>query len=70
MDNNLLTVIVSLIGTIFGSIIGALSASRVVDYRLNILEDKVDKFSSLLERMALAELKIETIDNYVRDNCE
>lgn len=70
MDSNIIMAVLALVGTIFGSLIGAVSASKILSYRINILEDKVAKLNDMFERMTVAELKIKDIDNYVRENCE
>lgn len=70
MDSNIIIALLALIGTVFGSLIGAISASKMLSYRISILEDKVDKLNNMFERMTVAELKIKDIDNYVRENCE
>ena len=70
MNGNIIMAVLALVGTIFGSLIGAVSASKILSYRINILEDKVAKLNDMFERMTVAELKIKDIDNYVRDNCE
>ena len=70
MDSNVIVAILALVGTIFGSLIGTISASKMLSYRIGILEDKVDKLNGMFERMTVAEMKIKDIDHYVRDNCE
>lgn len=70
MNINITVAIISLLGTLFGSIIGALSASKLVNYRLDILEKKIDSFGDILRRVDFVEYRIEEIDNYVKDNCE
>lgn len=70
MNINVTVAIISLFGTVFGSIIGALSASKLVNYRLDILEKKIDSFGDILRRVDFVEYRIEEIDNYVKDNCE
>ena len=70
MNGNIIMAVLALVGTIFGSLIGAVSASKMLSYRIIILEDKVAKLNDMFERMTVAELKIKDIDNYVRDNCE
>ena len=70
MDSNVILAILALGGTIFGSLIGTISASKMLSYRIGILEDKVDKLNGMFERMTVAEMKIKDIDDYVRDNCE
>ena len=70
MDSNVIVAILALVGTIFGSLIGTISASKMLSYRIGILEDKVDRLKGMFERMTVAEMKIKDIDDYVRDNCE
>ena len=70
MNINITVAIISLLGTVFGSIIGALSASKLVNYRLDILEKKMDNLGDILRRIDFVEYRIEEIDNYVKDNCE
>ncbi len=70
MDSNVIVAIFALVGTIFGSLIATISASKMLSYRIGILEDKVDKLNGMFERMTVAEMKIKDIDDYVRDNCE
>lgn len=70
MNINITVAIISLLGTVFGSIFGALSASKLVNYRLDILEKKIDSFGDILRRVDFVEYRIEEIDNYVKDNCE
>lgn len=70
MNINITVAIISLLGTVFGSIIGAISASKLVNYRLDILEKKMDNLGDILRRIDFVEYRIEEIDNYVKDNCE
>ena len=53
--------ILSVGGTIIGSIIGILVSQKLVTYRLEKLEQKVDKHNNLVERMAKVEVKIESV---------
>ena len=70
MNSSVIVGLFALIGTIFGSLMGTLSMSKMLSYRIDLLESKMDKLSNLLERMTLVEHKIKDIDNYVKDNCE
>ncbi len=70
MNNEILVALLALVGTIFGSLMGSISMSKLMSYRVNILEEKVDKLNGMFERMTVAELKIKDIDDYVKDNCE
>ena len=51
MDSNVIVAILALVGTIFGSLIGTISASKMLSYRIGILEDKVDKLNGMFERI-------------------
>lgn len=42
--------LISLAGTLFGSIAGIMTANRLTTYRVEELEKKVDKFNNLVER--------------------
>ena len=70
MSSDIWVALLALVGTIFGSLLGKQSMTRMLNYRISILENKVDNLSGLLERMKIAEMKIDDINEYVRDNCE
>lgn len=70
MNSSIIVGILALVGTIFGSLMGTLSMSKMLSYRITLLENKVDNLNGLLERMALIEQKVENIDGYVKDGCE
>ena len=55
MSSEVIIAICSLLGTAIGSVVGILQANRLVAYRIQQLEIKVDKHNSLVERMALVE---------------
>lgn len=61
MAPEILVSILSLLGTLVGSLSGILVANRLTNYRLEQLEKKVDKHNSVVERMALAEKDIKVI---------
>ena len=44
-DNSIMVAIISLIGTIIGSITGILVANKLTTYRIEQLEKKFDKFA-------------------------
>ncbi len=50
----------SFLGTCAGTIGGILTASRLTNYRLLQLEEKVEKHNNLVERMAIAEQSIKS----------
>lgn len=65
MSDTLLVCIISGAFTLVGSFLGAISSHQLVDHRLNKLEEKVDKHNSVIERMAIAEVKIENLEDTI-----
>ncbi|HJH62267.1 MAG TPA: hypothetical protein IAC84_03220 [Firmicutes bacterium] len=49
---------IALIGTGVGSLGGILAANRLTNYRIEQLEKKVDKHNSVIERIAVVEVKL------------
>lgn len=75
MSNDVLIAILSLVGTLLGSMFGILAANKLVQYRLEQLEKKVEKHNSVVERMykletqlAEDEVKIEHLEGYHSHN--
>lgn len=58
--------ILSLLGTLIGSIAGIMTANKLTIYRIEQLEKKVDKHNNLVERMAVVENEIETLKSEVK----
>lgn len=50
----------SLAGTLLGSVAGIVVSNKLVNYRLEQLERKMDKHNSLQERMAILERDMKT----------
>lgn len=50
MPDVVIVSLISLAGTLFGSIAGIMTANRLTTYRVEELEKKVDKFNNLVER--------------------
>ena len=55
MDSTVLVGLLSLAGTLIGSIAGIMTANKLTVYRIEQLEKKVDKHNSIIERVALLE---------------
>ena len=70
MNNEIWVAILALVGTIFGSLMGKFSMTKMINYRIGILETKMDNLSNLIDRMNVAETKIDDIYNYVHKNYE
>lgn len=53
MTESIIIAVLSLCGTLFGSLAGILAANRLTTYRIEQLELKVDKHNSIIEKFAL-----------------
>ena len=51
MSETIIVAILSLIGTLAGSLLGILAANKLVIYRIEQLEKKVEKHNNVLERV-------------------
>ena len=58
MDSATLTAILGFVGTLVGSLGGIFASSRLTNFRLQQLEEKVKLHNSLVERMTAVEEKI------------
>lgn len=65
MSDTVIVAILSLLGTCFGSIAGIRQANKLVLYRLEQLETKVNKHNNLIERMYQVEGKVEALEEKV-----
>lgn len=55
MTETLLIALLSLIGTLGGSWMGVRQSNKLVNYRIDRLEEKVTKHNNLVERMTIVE---------------
>lgn len=55
MPTEVIVAVVSLLGTLLGSLAGIVASSHLTTYRIEQLEKKVDKHNSVVERVALLE---------------
>lgn len=55
MSEVIMVAILSLIGTLVGSLAGILTANRLVVYRIEQLEKKVEKHNNVIERVYMLE---------------
>ena len=51
MTETVIVAILSLIGTLVGSLFGILTANKLTNYRIEQLEKKVEKHNSVIERV-------------------
>ena len=67
MSSELLVAILSLAGTLVGSLGGILASSKLTNYRLKQLEDKVHRHNNFAERMPVVEEQIKVINHRISD---
>ena len=63
MTPETLTAILSLIGTIIGSLGGIIVSARLTNYRIGQLEKKVEKHNNFAERIPVVEKDIKNVDH-------
>ena len=61
MTDTTFVAVMSLVGTLIGTLGGIVASSNLTNWRLKKLEEKVDKHNSVIERMALAERDIKQL---------
>ena len=55
MTSEIIVALLGLVGTLSGSFLGVVAASKLTQYRLQQLEDKVSKHNSIVERTYILE---------------
>lgn len=67
MNSETLVALLSLAGTLIGSLSGILVTNKLVNYRLTQLEKKVDKHNSVVERTYKLEGRMTEVEHEIRD---
>lgn len=67
MNNEIIVALLALLGTIIGSFGGILTSSKLTQYRIQQLEDKVDKHNNFAERIPLIEQSIKVCEHRIED---
>ncbi len=65
MDSTVIVAIISFFGTLFGTAGGIIASSKLVNYRLEQLEKKVDSHSKVALRLPVIEEKIKNADRRI-----
>ena len=65
--NEIIIAVLSLLGTIIGSLSGVLAANRLTNYRIQELEKKVDKHNTVIERTYRLEEMMKVANNRLTD---
>ncbi len=67
MDNTVIVALISLIGTLTGSLGGILVSSKLTAYRLEQLEKRVAEHNNFAKRMPVVEEQIKVINHRLQD---
>ena len=74
MNEGVIVAIISLLGTLGGSLLGILTSSKLTIYRIEQLEKKVEKHNGVIERVyelekheAVMEEEIEVANHRIKD---
>lgn len=59
--------VLGLIGSLGGGLIGVLASQKLTQYRLQKLEEKVDKHNNLIERTYKLEGRVTELEHDIRD---
>lgn len=67
MDSEILVALLSLAGTLLGSLGGILASSKLTNYRIAQLERKVDRHNNFGERIPVLEEKLKVANHRLDD---
>lgn len=67
MDNTVIVALISLIGTLVGSLGGILVSSKLTAYRIEQLEKRVAEHNNFAKRMPVVEEQIKVINHRISD---
>lgn len=67
MDSTVIVAIFGFLGTCIGTIGGILASSKLTNFRLSELEEKVKKHNNIVERTYILEGQVVEIQHDIRD---
>lgn len=67
MVTEIIVALLGLLGTLSGSFLGILAASKLTNYRLQKLEEKVNKHNHIIERTYILEGKVLECQHDIKD---
>lgn len=67
VETEIIVALLGLLGTLAGSFLGVLAASRLTNYRLQQLEEKVNKHNNLIERTFILEGQMSECQHDIKD---
>ena len=66
MSETIVVSLISLAGTLVGSLLGVIATVRLTTYRLEQLEKKVDKHNNVVERVYILEKHEEVVEEKIK----
>ena len=67
ITDNIIVAVIAMLGTCAGSFGVILTASKLTNFRLEKLEEKVDKHNNFAERIPVAEEKLKVLGHRIED---
>ena len=67
MTSTIIVAILGFLGTAVGSICGVFASAKLTTYRIEQLEKKVEKHNNFIERLYIAEGKINALEDRQKD---
>lgn len=67
MSSEIIVALLGLVGTLAGSFLGVLTAQKLTQYRLQQLEEKVNKHNNIIERTYVLEGKMNEVQHDIKD---
>ena len=67
MTTEIIVAILGFAGTLAGSLLGVMAAGKLTQYRLQQLEEKVNKHNNVIERVFILEGKVTELQHDMRD---
>lgn len=67
MSNEVLVASIAFLGTLVGTAGGIIASSKLTNYRIKKLEEKVDKHNMIIERTYVLEEKVKVANHRIED---
>lgn len=67
MNSTIIVALISLVGTLVGSLGGILVSSKLTNYRIEQLEKKVDKHNNFAEKIPVLSTKIDMLNQRIEE---
>lgn len=67
MPESVIVALIGLGGSALGAFIGVMTSAKLTQYRLEKLEEKVDKHNSIIERTYILEGQMQEVQHEIRD---